>query len=185
MSIQIDKLIPRSLIISGLDNHLYRIGLSFDSTAGKRRKLLCNPRLIFVVFILYLIQNNINLFVIREDPFLSKVFGNYGYFLKVGVIWSIVFNFGSLLVLSSQFTYYYNHKNDIKPTFLRVFQMMSGSITPRAVGLTNSEQILKLLKKTRILFKIIDFNNKYLLPFVAFFFIIAIYNIRRPRCTHL
>ena len=174
MSIDCGKVLPSSLVINSLDTTLYRIGLSFESEVDIKRKRFCNPRLIFVIVILFLIQNLFNLFV-RDDPFLSILFGNYGYFLKIGKIWNVVFIFAVLLVVGSQFTYYYNHKNDTKPTFLRVFQMMSGSVTPRAVGLTNSEKILKLLKKTRISFKILSLNNNYFLPFLSFALIITLY----------
>jgi hypothetical protein len=43
--------------------------------------------------------------------------------------------------------------NGIKPTFLKVFEMMSGLVSPNSIGLTNAGQIRKLITKTKVLFK--------------------------------
>ena len=64
-----------------------------------------------------------------------------------------------ILTLSSQLIYYYNHRNGIKPTFLRVFQMMSGLVTPKSIGLFEEKDIKKLIKTNGKLFKITMLNN--------------------------
>ena len=68
--------------------------------------------------------------------------------------------------------------NDIKPTFIKVFQMMSGFITPFSIGLTNRNQIISLIKRTRILFKIFIFINDIINPSVAFTYALSPYYLR-------
>ena len=162
MSININRVLPKHLTVKWADQHLYRIGLSHESNGQTKRKFLCDPRLITLYFIIYFIQNNLNLFVIKEDLFLSKVFGNYGLFLGIGSIFNVIFNFVLFIInFINKLTHNYNHKYEVKPTFLRVFRMMSGSLTPQSVGLTNTSQVFQLTRKTRILFKIIEFNNDW------------------------
>ena len=70
--------------------------------------------------------------------------------------------------MTSQLIYYYNYKNDIKPTFLKVFQMMSGLVSPKSIGLTNEKQIYKLIKLSKRLFFICEFVVKIAVPLLCF-----------------
>ena len=72
----------------------------------------------------------------------------------------------ALITLSSQMNYYYNYKRGEKPTFVRVFQMMSGFVTPYSVGLYKDSDV-KRMKKYNKLFKIIKFDN-YLISLLIF-----------------
>ena len=58
--------------------------------------------------------------------------------------------------------YYYNHKHGIKPTFLKVFQMMAGQRTPASVGLYYEDDVIKLCKLSANQFQQIKMNIKYI-----------------------
>ena len=55
----------------------------------------------------------------------------------------------------------------IKPTFVRVFQMISDLVTPNSVGLYREEDIKRLLKLARWV-KILRYNNVYVIPIISF-----------------
>ena len=84
----------------------------------------------------------------------------------------------SLLPISIQLIYYYNYRNGIKPTFLRVFQMMSGLVSPKSLGLTDEQQIRKLLNRTKFLLKCTKINNKFIFPFTALNVMLTIYSYK-------
>jgi len=158
------KCLPSELVIDSVDNHLYRIGLCLTTQHTiKRRKFIYKPIIVFTILFTQLIKNIIDLFV--RDRNWSIYSGLL--FLR---LMNMNFHFNILMIIfigfsiSSQIIWFYNYKNDIKPTFLKVFQMMSGFITPVSIGLTNHKQIIALTKRTRILFKIIQFNTDILIP---------------------
>ena len=64
--------------------------------------------------------------------------------------------------LIHQATYYYNYKLNIKPTFLKMFDMLGGHIAPVQLGLYDKLVIYKLAKLTQILFKLVDKPVKYM-----------------------
>ena len=71
------------------------------------------------------------------------------------------------MAITSQLIYYYNYKNDIKPTFLKVFEMMSGLVSPKSIGLTNEKQIYKLIIWAKKLFIICELVSKISIPLIA------------------
>ena len=54
--------------------------------------------------------------------------------------------------------------------------MMSGLVSPKSLGLTDEQQITKLLKRTNILLKCLKINNYRILPMIAFTFVTSIYS---------
>jgi len=82
----------------------------------------------------------------------------------------------TLLCMSAIIIWFNNYKNNIKPTFLKVFQMMSGFITTVSIGLTIRQDIMSLLNRTRILFKIIRYNNDFIVPIFIIIFNMCLYS---------
>ncbi len=56
----------------------------------------------------------------------------------------------------------------IKPTYFKVFEMMSGLVSPKSIGLTDNEEIYKMLKLYKILFKICELNARKIAPTIGF-----------------
>ena len=174
------KCLPPNLVIDSVDNHLYRIGLCLTTQHTiKRRKFIYKPIIVFTILFTQLIKNIIDLFV--RDRNWSIYSGLL--FLR---LMNMNFHFNILMIIfigfsiSSQIIWFYNYKNDIKPTFLKVFQMMSGFITPNSIGLTNRDQILALIRRTRILFKILIFNTYIVFTIMSLIFCLMPYIIK---CT--
>ena len=107
---------------------------------------------------------------------LRLLLGDVGNYIGLKLHWNIVLIFQIIFTISSQLNYYYNYKRGNNPTFLRVFQMMSGSVTPVSVGLYRVSDVSKLTK-LRILFKIIKFTSKYVQSTIAFSFVLSLFII--------
>ena len=89
-----------------------------------------------------------------------------GYLIGIKEHFSIIGTLLPIMVLLFQMVYYYNHSIGVKPTFIRVIQVLSGSITPSSVGLNNSTQVRQLLKIAKWL-PLLKKNNTILLPSIC------------------
>ena len=85
--------------------------------------------------------------------------GETGRYLNMKVHWNLVLMLADLIGLSCQLDYYYNHLKGIEPTFIRAFQMMSGSVTPLSVGIEDKRDVKRLLKyEFRVAFKLLELH---------------------------
>ena len=63
----------------------------------------------------------------------------------------------------------YNYMNDIKPMDLRVFQMISGLITPKSVGINDPNDCFKLIKASKIAIRfgrMVELSIGFLIVFI-------------------
>ena len=172
-----NKFLPMSLVIDSVDNHLHRIGLCLENRYQNQiRIFIYKPIIVFSVLfiqllksVLFLNYNNNNIFVYLG--------GIYSLDISMKFCMNIIIILLNCLSMSAIIIWFNNYKNDIKPTFLKVFQMMSGFITPVSIGLINREDIMCLLNRTRILFRITKFNNDQITPLLASIFSIGLYII--------
>ena len=174
-----NKCLPPELTVQSVEDILHRIGLTLDSTKSyPKRKLLFKPIIIFTFLLLFTIREVIVISLNEENDFIFKVFGSYGYLIGIREFAAISYTLLTLLSMSFQLIYYYNYRNGIKPTFLRVFQMMSGLVSPKSLGLTDEQQITKLLNRTKYLLKITRINNKFIFPISAITILVSIYTFK-------
>ena len=170
----VNKCLPPELTVESVDDILYRIGLSFDSIRDRpKRKLIDHPLIVFIIISIFTAQRLITTSLSSKYEFILRLLGDTGHFLDIRYFDAFYFLCSTLLI--SQLIYYNNYRNGIKPTFLRVFQMMSGLVSPKRLGLTDERQVIKLIQITKKLKTSIHFNNNYLAPNLAFIFIIAVY----------
>ena len=149
--------LPSNLRFKPTESHLYRIGLNLNRELNyEMRSLLKRPLIVFSIILTQIIKNHIFVEFMDKNRSLSTKWGNISYFLGMNFHFNIGCNLFYYLAIYSHLVYYFNRRNDVSPTFLRVFQMMSGRIPPKDVGLKNEEQIRSLIRRTRISFKIFD-----------------------------
>ena len=171
--------LPPEMTVQSVEDILHRIGLTLNSTKSyPKRKLFFNPIIIFTFMSLFIVREGVITLINEENDLILKVLGSYGYLIGMKREFSILLLLFSILSLSFQLIYYYNYRNGIKPTFLRVFQMMSGLVSPKSLGLTDEQQIRKLLKRTNILLKFFNLNNEIIVPFFAFIFPLTVYSFK-------
>src|SRR5262249_17351195 len=98
MSYNLDlcKAIPPELRVSGADSHLYRIGLSLQTTqyTNTKRPDIYNPILIFITFMANLIRNiviiSLNLNDIHYSRYYAIYLGDVDYFMETEVILNMI-----------------------------------------------------------------------------------------------
>ena len=74
---------------------------------------------------------------------------------------------GCIFVISNQLIYYYNYCKGIEPTFLSVFEMMSGLVTPNSIGLSDPQSVVRFIKTFKTLSKINEFICTKTTPFMG------------------
>ena len=169
--LDIEKCLPRDMIAPNVDDILYRIGLCMTSVVERPIRLaLDHPFCAFIITLLYLIQRLITCSLSDDNHMVFITLGSTGYLLGIRQHYDMFFILCSIFVLCSQLIYYYNYKKSITPTFLRLFQMMSGLVPPKAIGLTDERFVLKLTKRTDKLFQLIWFNNDYIMTLFTIIF---------------
>ena len=170
--------LPRELTIDSVDDFLYRIGLCLISVREQpKRKFVYYPIFPFLAAFSWSLVRIAAIVVNEDKVWFFELVDDGGYFMgnrQFGGILILV----SLLSISSQMIYYYNYKKGIKPTFLRVFQMIAGTLPPKEIGLTNSADIRRLAKLARTPYKIIRFNNDKLFCILAPSYILPFYLAR-------
>ena len=160
-----DKLLPSNLVVKNADKHLYRNGLSFTAISDeKRRNVLFKPLVIFTVLVINLIKYIILTQITDDNSYLYFILGDFDHFLGISNLINIILVICDLITICTQLVYFYGYKSGKEPTFLRLFQMLSGTITPRDVGLTDEKTVMALIRRSDLLFK----NTEYFVLFSLF-----------------
>ena len=154
--INVNRVIPIELVTLSASNELYRIGLLYTRSQyeqGVSRSQIYHPKLINSTLGIYLIQLVLVTFIVPNEYRIIKImFGDLAYLQGVPKHINIFgINFVILNILF-RVLYYYNYKRGIKPTFLSLFDMFAGYMTPKQIGLTDRHQVWDLCRKY-------EFNN--------------------------
>ena len=159
-----------------VDDILYEIGLSFTSTRDgqRKRKLLYNPMTIFITMIIVAVKAIICICTEGTNHLANLILVNIGIYYNFAVYWKIIILLATIIVIISHGINLHNFKRGIEPTFVRVFQMMSGLVTPKSVGLTNVHHVNYLTSRTFILCKIMKVNNSIIIPIITVLFILIV-----------
>jgi hypothetical protein len=158
------KLLSSEKIIESAGSHLYLIGLSRFPFGPKKRNRFNNPLFSLLLLSVFFIRCVLMISLSEEKAQkLALISGDYSEFFKVRKH----FNLGLLGFISTaivdQLIYSWIHYKNIKPNYLKPFEMMSGLISPQSIGLTEEEAVDRLLKRAKIIFKFFEINS-YLIP---------------------
>ena len=135
MNFDPNKLLSANIVINSIDSHLYSIGLSLFKNGKFKRKSFQNPIIMFIIQLELFIRQYISLSVSEENPEIFVYIGDLGYFFKARVHYAVTAGLISSIGLISQILYYINYNKSIKPSYLRPFEMMSGLIRPKSIGI--------------------------------------------------
>jgi hypothetical protein len=114
------------------------------------------------------IKSIVSVLTPEENWKLLIIIGDFAHFFRAKTHFNLIIVFSTILAINSQLIYYYNYKNGIKQAYLKVFDMMSGLSSPKSIGLTNKEEIYKLIKDSKILFSFNKSNSYIVLPLISF-----------------
>jgi len=163
-----NELLPENIVISSEGTHLYRIGLSHFPNGFIRRTKFNNPILILIMFLQFIIRSIISLLLSDEDSNLLVLVGDSMHFMGLRIHLNITIFLTTSLVLISQILHYYNYKNNIKPSYLKPFQMISGLISPKSIGLTNRAEVYRIIKVSKISFLVCEWYSNFVMPLLSF-----------------
>ena len=153
-----------------VDDIFYKIGLTLNSIRDRLKiAIFYNPVIKFSIFWLCLLNELYNSFKGENDPS-SIIIVPFAELMGVSQQMLFYITCAALLVLSTQFNFRYNPFNDLNETTLGVLQMVAGALPPIKIGLTNEEQVRRLVK-------IIDLGSKVNGFLNTFVFIILFWEI--------
>ena len=151
----VDKPLPSDIAIKCAKNHLHRIGLSLFSFGSQERNRFHNP--FFISFIICVqILKSITAILMKEDKYRLLLIGDYAYFLNGKYFLNSALILWSSLALFSQSLHYWKYYKNESPSYLKPFEMISGLVSPKSIGLINREDINQL-----IINKLFITNNKH------------------------
>ena len=148
--------IPVNLRLKSASNYLYIRGLSYIPSEAERRHFIYNPKLIFGVLFTYLIKNIVLITTSGDvNRRLVTVLADFGYYLRIQFVMNAMCIIANMLSMSTIIIFWVNYKREIAPTFLRVFDMICGQISPKDIGLTSEAQVVSLVRRADVMFKVI------------------------------
>ena len=152
----------RLSIVKEADIHLYRIGLCLTTNRTDINRIFIHKPIVQTVVLIYgLFKYTITLLVPELDLFVSIVLGDFSQFLGIKLHFNIACNLFIILGLCSQSVYFYNYMNEINPTFLTVFEIMSGLGERKDITVNK-----RLTRRTKLLISLVKFNNEKIIPIV-------------------
>jgi hypothetical protein len=152
----VDKPLPSVIAIKIAKSYLYSIGLSLFSFGPQKRNRFHNP--FFISFIICVqILKSITAILMKEDKYRLLLIGDYTYFLNGRYFINSAIILWGLLALSTQLLHYWKYYKNESPSYLKPFEMISGSVSPKSIGLMDREDINQLLKRSKLIFKVSKF----------------------------
>jgi hypothetical protein len=155
--LDLDKPLPSVIAIKGAENHLYRMGLSLFSFGSQKRNRFHNP--FFISFIISAqMLKSITAILMKEDKYRLLLIGDFDYFLNGRNFFNTTALLFAPLALFPQFLHYWKYYKNESPSHLKPFEMISGLVSPKSIGLINREDINQLLNKSKLMFKVSKFS---------------------------
>ena len=175
--IDMNLCLPVSFAITGIDDILYDIGLSLDSNRAeaKKRTIIHKPLIITATAVWMTVTKALVVYLGDRSPLFVKMVGSPGNMFGIKIHVHLALMSLSIITLTSQSIYYFNHKTGVKQTFVRIFQVMSGSVPPVSIGMTDPVEITKLMKTSRVLLSVAKWSTDVSIPISAFIFVIVLF----------
>jgi hypothetical protein len=171
--------IPINLIIPTADTQLYRIGLQWrDLPNNGTRNLLHHPLIIHLFLWVYAIKTATTLFARVSGERLYVILGDFPYLMHARPHIDVTFIDYCVITITYQLIFYFNYARGISPTFMTLFNVLAGKVSPTRVGLNDRGLVDKWAKQAGSLFRINTFVNQKLMPFLGLFSLAAYLNHR-------
>jgi hypothetical protein len=168
INLDLNRVLPSELVINPCGTHLYSYGISLFGFYTKKRKRLYNPILIFIINSILIIRMVIALLSSEDNSYLLIIVGDFSHYYNMRIHLNICLSQLISISLISQLINIWYYYKDIKPSFLKPFEMMSGLVSPKSIGLKNKPEIYRLLKRSKILF-IVCLITSYISLLMTFF----------------
>ncbi len=151
-------ILPPEMVISSAGSHLYKIGLSLYRMGSKSRPKLNNPLFIFIVHSLVFLRHCVSMRLSEDNRYAFELLSDWSYFLNSREVIALTVFLYVLWSNTSQILHYWYFKRNIKPSYLKPFEMMSGLVSPQSIGLYNEKDIRIMMKRFKLLIKLSEIN---------------------------
>ncbi len=132
-------------------NHLFLYGLTDQRLDNNlKRKFIYSPRLIFIINIVSTIKCIISLFLVNNNKRLFQYTGDFVAFIAgIRIQGNLVYISFTLLPSLSQLCHYWYQRNGVNYVWLKPFSMLSGLKSPSSIGITDENDVKRLLKNSK------------------------------------
>ena len=170
-------LLKPELVIKSVDSHLYRIGLCVPTDdCSVKRSFVQKPLIILIILLIETCKIIAFSSISRiENESYRLYFGDEGELSGLGNFYHLISASYVSTTICCMLIHYWNYKKGIKPTYLQVFKVMAGLVPPKTVRLTDKSQLIWLIRRTKLVFKAVNFNNRSLFPIIGFSFSLSGY----------
>ncbi len=144
------------IAIKDADSYLYSIGLSLFSSGSQKRNRFHNPFFISLIICVQILKSIIAV-LMKEDKYRFLLIGDFTYFLKGRYFINTSIVLWGLLSIFSQLLHYWKYYKNESPSYLKLFEMICGLVSPKSIGFMNREHINQLLNKSKLMFKVSKF----------------------------
>ena len=151
-TIVVSKTIPAKYQIDLSGDHLYYIGLSLFPLRETKRKPFHNPYFFFVFALFHTSRCIVAMLLPPEADRIFFAIGDYPHYMNIGFHYNICYMFCGFITIAIQCLHFWYRLRDIRP-IMRPFEMMSGLVTPKSIGLNNVNDVESLLKRSKALFQ--------------------------------
>ena len=158
--INVNRVLPLHLVNKSAGSDLYRIGLSLFPFGSQKRKRIYNPYIIFSINVMFILRS-ILLLSLNDDNYNNYLYmGDYAFFLdkELSIYLNCVILFVLFFLIVSHLMHFWYYKKDIKPSYLKPFEMMSGLVSPKSIGLTDTDVVYRLIKTSKTLLIILKIS---------------------------
>jgi hypothetical protein len=154
--LDLDKPLPSVIAIKCSESHLFRIWLPLFPSGSQTRNRFHNP--FFISFVICVqILKSITAVLMKEDKHSFLLMGDFSYFLNGRYFMNSCIILWGILALISQSLHYREYYKNESPSYLKPFEMICGLVSPKSIGLINRKDINQLLKKSKLMFKVLNF----------------------------
>lgn len=156
-----DKKLPHHLILEGVHAIHYRIGLSLFAVESVKRHRFHNPYFFFIFALFHTMRCAFAMVLPPEDDRIFFLIGDYPHYMNIGFHYNISYLFCGLIIISLQSIHFFYFWRDIEPSYLKPFQLISGLITGRDIGLTDTNHILSFTKYSKLLLHLTKYYIRF------------------------
>ena len=165
-----NKVLPEEFAYKSAANHLYRIGLCLtdDQTIIAQRKWYNNPVMIFTVLLVFLVMKITTSLADERNEMLFIVLGDFAHFMGIRREYNLMLILVTLLAIFSLISSWNQTANRGEPSFLQIFQIISGSVSPMRCNLAKRKPVFKLVARMKMICRLVVFNNELIIRIFAF-----------------
>ena len=148
--------LPTDWIIPSSGQHFYRFGFSQYRNGCTDRPKLYHSLLVFIIPFVYNLRCLYSALTHPKSDDFHLLIGDWGHFIDMQFHMNLTIFLALSIAIFSQIIHYFEFFNGRGQPYMKIFNMMSGQITPHSIGLIEEKTLKAILKRTRICFKIYD-----------------------------